>query len=152
MPTKTSKPKPTVTYVAIESWAGNDMSVARGLRLKGDHAIVQQFPERFLPESTPDDEFERARAAFNAPAPPPEPLGRVKLRVLPGQGMSTLDGGPPPQIVQHQGRTYGPGDVLTAEGATAQDLLDRGFCEVAEPVSKRLGGTAKALANGKEVE
>jgi hypothetical protein len=147
---KTSKPKPSETYVAIESWAGNDMSVARGLRLRGDNPIVQRFPDRFLPATAPDDEFARARAAFNAPAPLPEPIGRVRLRVLPTQGIDTLAGGGPPQTVEHRGRTLVAGDTFVTEGADAQYLLDIGVCAIVESLPKRLAKTGRAIANGTE--
>jgi hypothetical protein len=101
MPTAT-KPKPDEIYVAVISFAGNDLNVAQGARLRGDNEIVQRFPERFLPESAPDDEIFRRRTELNAPPPPPEPIGRVKLRVLPSQEGApgaAAEGGAPRQDV-----------------------------------------------------
>ena len=91
---------------------------------------MQRCPDRFVALGTPDEEVRRLKAANAAPSPPPEPLGRVKLRVLPGQGgLSALDGGRP-QTVFHRGREYVSGETLEAEGANAQYLIDGGFCEI----------------------
>ena len=125
MPTKT-KPKADEIHVAVISFAGHDVNVAQGDRLRADNPIVQRFPDRFLPESTPDDEISRRRAELNAPPPPPEPIGRVKLRVLPGPDAL----GAEVQKVEQGGKTYFAGDTLEAEGVDAQYLLDGGFCEI----------------------
>jgi hypothetical protein len=150
MATKTKKPTPNEVYIAVISFAGHDVNVAQGLRLRGDNPIVEKFFDRFLPESTPDDEITARRAVLNAPPPPPEPLGRVRLRVLPGQGIDTLAGGGPPQTGEQGGRTYLPGDTLQAEGADAQYLIDGGFCEIVESLPKRLAKAGEAIATGRE--
>ena len=75
---------------------------------------------------TPDEEIRRLKIAAALPPPPPEPLGRVKLRVLPGGDAP----GAPPQTVEQRGNTYVSGDVFEAEGANAQYLIDGGFCEI----------------------
>lgn len=129
MTTKT-QPKPEEFYICIQSFAGNDFAVAEGDLLPGDDERVQRCPDRFVVVGTPEEEIRRLKIAAAVPPPPPEPLGRVKLRVLPGQGISTLDGGGPPQTVEQGGHTYFPGDTLEAEGADAQYLLDGGFCEI----------------------
>jgi hypothetical protein len=129
MPTKT-KTNSTQCFICIESFAGNEFAVAEGTVLQGEDERVQRCPDRFVALGTPDEEVRRLKAANAALPPPPEPLGRVKLRVLPGQGISTLAGGGPPQTVEQGGRTYLPGDTLEAEGADAQYLLDGGFCEI----------------------
>jgi hypothetical protein len=156
MTTKTTKPKPNEIYVCVQSFAGNEIAVAEGKRLRGENEIVQRYFDRFLPESTPDDEIASRQAVLNAPAPQPEPLGRVKLRVLPGPGPSALAGGPPAQKVEQATptgtRTYLSGDTLEAEGRDAQYLIDIGVCEIVESLPKRLAKTGRAIANGKEVE
>jgi hypothetical protein len=150
--TTKAKPKPTEYYICIESFAGNEFAVAEGTVLPGEDERVQRCPDRFVALGTPDEEIRRLKAANAVPPPQPEPLGRVKLRVLPGQGISTLDGGGPPQTVEQGGRTYFPGDTLEAEGADAQYLIDGRFAEVIEPVSKRLAKAGQAIATGREVE
>jgi hypothetical protein len=137
MPTKTKKPKPDEFYICIQSFAGNQFAVAEGALFPGDHEFVRRFPDRFVVVGTPDEEVRRLKIAAAAPPPPPEPIGRVKLRVLPGQGISTLDGGGPPQTVEQGGRTYLPGDTLEAEGADAQYLIDGGFCEIVRHLRPR---------------
>src|SRR5512133_600059 len=108
MPTKT-KPKPREFFICIESFAGNEFAVAEGDLLPGDDERVQRCPYRFVVVGTPDEEIRRLKIAAAVPPPPPEPLGRVKLRVLPGQGgKSALDGGRP-QTVFHAGREYTSG-------------------------------------------
>ena len=106
MPTKTTKPKPTEYFICIESFAGNEFAVAEGTVLPSEDERVQRCPDRFVALGTPDEEVRRLKIAAAAPPPPPEPIGRVKLRVLPGQGISTLAGGGPPQTVS-------TADVLT---------------------------------------
>jgi hypothetical protein len=91
---------------------------------------VQRCPDRFVTLGTPEEEICRLKAANAAPPPPPEPLGRVKLRVLPGPGgLSVLDGGRP-QTVFANGREYSSGETLEAEGADAEHLIDVGACEI----------------------
>jgi hypothetical protein len=120
-----TKPKPDEFYICIQSFAGNQFAVAEGDLFPGDHEFVRRFPDRFVVVGTPEEEIRRLKiAAALPPPPPPEPLGRVKLRVLSGQGISTLYGGGPPQTVEQGGRTYLPGDTLEAEGADAQYLID----------------------------
>jgi hypothetical protein len=143
MPTKT-KPKADEFYICIQSFAGNEFAVAEGDLFPGDHEFVRRFPDRFVVVGTPDEETRRLKIAAAALPPPPEPIGRVKLRVLPGQGIATLDGGGPPQTVEHRGRTYVAGDTFVTEGADAQFLIDGQFCEVVESLPKKL---AKARAN-----
>ena len=129
MPTKT-KPSPNEFFICIESFAGNEFAVAEGTVLPGEDERVQRCPDRFVALGTPDEEVRRLKAANAALPPPPEPLGSVKLRVLPGQGgLSALDGGRP-QTVFANGREYVSGDTLEAEGADAQYLIDGGFCEI----------------------
>jgi hypothetical protein len=139
MPTKT-KPKADETYIALYSFAGNDLSVPQGMRLRGDHEIVQKNADKFAPADTPDDELHRLRQALNAPPPPPEPIGRVKLRVLNGQGSrgvrSALDGGGVQTVLQGD-RTYSSGETLIAEGKDAQHLLDTGMVEVVKKLRPR---------------
>ena len=147
MTTKT-KPKPDEFYICIQSFAGNEFAVAEGDLLPGDDERVQRFPDRFVVVGTPDEEIRRLKIAAAVPPPSPEPLGRVKLRVLPGQGIATLDGGGPPQTVEQGGRTYFPGDTLVAEGADAQYLVDGKFCEIVESLPKRLA-KAGAIATGR---
>jgi hypothetical protein len=147
MPTKTTKPKPNTTYVAVISWVGNDVNVAQGLRLRGDNPIVEKFFDRFVPESTPDDEVSARRAELNAPAPPPEPIGRVKMRIR--KGPEQTYGEPKAHV---GGRALYEGDTFEAEGKDAQYLLDVGVGEILESLPKRLAKAGAAIANGKEVE
>ena len=138
MPTKT-KPKADETiFIALFAFAGNDVNVREGARLRRDNPIVTRFPDRFVPEDTPDDELFRLRAVANVPPPPPPPIGRVKLRVLPGIGSEGSRWAGEPQTVSHAGRVYHPGETLEAEGADAQHLLDSGCVEVVRSLrSKR---------------
>jgi hypothetical protein len=135
MPTKT-KPQSDDLVVALYSFAGHDVSVSEGAPFRADSEIVTKFADRFVPASTPDAELHRLRAAANAPPPAPEPLGRLKLRVLPGQGGSLLDGGTDQQVFA-DGRTYHSGEFLEAEGAGAQHLLDSGAVEVVRKLRSR---------------
>ena len=143
MPTKTTKPKPDEFYICIESFAGNEFAVAEGTVLPGEDERVQRCPDRFVTLGTPDEEVRRLKAANAAPPPPPEPLGRVKLRVLPGPGgLSVLDGGRP-QTVFANGREYSSGETLEAEGANAEHLIDVGACEIVRHLRRKkeaLGG------------
>jgi hypothetical protein len=153
MTTKTTKPKPKDLYVCVESFAGNDFAVAEGTRLRGDNPIVQRVPDRFAPPDTPDDELRQLKVALNPPPAQREPLGRVRLRVLPGSGPSTLAGGPTPQTVEQATRTgirtYVSGDTFEAEGQDAQYLLDIGVCEVVESLPKKLAKAGQAIATGR---
>jgi hypothetical protein len=146
MPTKT-KPKRDEFYICIQSFAGNEFAVAEGDLFPGDHEFVRRFPDRFVVLGTPDEEIRRLKIAAALPPPPPEPLGRVKLRVLPGQDVP----GAPPQTVEHRGHTYVSGDLLEAEGADAQYLLDGGFCEIVKSLPKKLAKAGEAIATGREV-
>jgi hypothetical protein len=54
MPT-TTKPKPDQIYICVESFAGDMFAVAEGTRLRGDHELVQRFPDRFVEDGTPEE-------------------------------------------------------------------------------------------------
>jgi len=136
MTTKT-KPKPDEFYICIQSFAGNEFAVAEGDLLPGDDGRVQRCPDRFVAVGTPDEEIRRLKIAAALPPPPPEPLGRVKLRVLPGPGgLSALDGGRP-QTVFANGREYVSGETLEAEGTGAQHLIDVGACEIVRHLRRK---------------
>jgi hypothetical protein len=62
-----------------------DVAVRRGQRMKGDHPAVQRHADCFVSdgELIPD-----VRSVAAAREPTPEPIGRVKLRVLPLPGHS----------------------------------------------------------------
>jgi hypothetical protein len=114
--TTKAKPKSTEYFICIESFAGNEFAVAEGTVLPGEDERVQRCPDRFVALGTPDEEVRRLKAANAAPPPPPEPLGRVKLRVLPGQGgLSAIDGGRS-QRVFHHGREYVSGGDARGRG------------------------------------
>jgi hypothetical protein len=150
VPSKT-KPKSRETYVALYSFVGNDWGVAEGLRLRGDHDLVQRFPDRFVPEDTPDDELRQLRKAAASPLPQPDPLGRVKLRVLHGLGSEAgLDhfGAGEAQTVSQGGNIYHPGDTFEAEGADAQHLIDCGVAEIVKGLLPRKQQKAKAQSPG----
>ena len=57
MPTKTPKPKPkrSETYVCVESFAGNDVMVSAGTRLRGNHEIVKKYGHFFVREVSGED-------------------------------------------------------------------------------------------------
>jgi hypothetical protein len=136
MTTKT-KPKRDEFYICIQSFAGNEFAVAEGDLFPGDHEFVRRFPDRFVVLGTPEEEIRRLKIAAALPPPPPEPLGRVKLRVLPGQGgLSAIDGGRP-QTVFANGREYSSGETLEAEGANAEHLIDVGACEIVRPLRQK---------------
>jgi hypothetical protein len=117
--------------------AGNEFAVAEGAVLPGEDERVQRCPDRFVALGTPDEEVRRLKAEAAVPPPPPEPLGRVKLRVLPGQGgLSAIDGGRP-QTVFANGREYSSGETLEAEGTDAQHLIDVGACEVVRHLRRK---------------
>ena len=98
---------------------------------------MQRCADRFVALGTPDEEVRRLKIAAALPPPPPEPIGRVKLRVLPGPGgLSVLDGGRP-QTVFANGRQYSSGETLEAEGADAQYLIDGGFCEIVRHLRRK---------------
>lgn len=151
MPTKTEKPKPDELYVCWESFAGHDLRVAQGDRFRGDHAIVQRFPDRFVLDGTPDDQIAQLRARAAEPPPAPEPIGRVKLRVLPGPGGSALDGGRNQEVMQ-RGRIYNSGDTLEAEGKDAQYLIDAGVCEVVKRLRPKKQAQADPALDSRQEE
>jgi hypothetical protein len=128
MPTKT-KLKPKQVYVCWESFAGNEgLSVAEGTRLRGDHELVQRYPERFVEDGTPDDEVDRLRAAAFAPVLAGDskpPLGRVRLRIRPREGNMKLE---PAAYVGD--KPYYEGDTLVLEGDRAEHLIDVGVAEI----------------------
>ena len=136
MTTKT-KPKPEEFYICIQSFAGNEFAVAEGTVLPGEDERVRRCPDRFVAVETRDEEIRRLKIAAALPPPPPEPLGRVKLRVLPGPGgLSALDGGRP-QTVFANGREYVSGETLEAEGTGAQHLIDVGACEIVRHLRRK---------------
>jgi hypothetical protein len=136
MPTQTKKPKADQLYVCIESFAGHEHSVARGARFRGTHELVRKYPHFFCPADLADDEIRELREALNAPPPEREPIGRVRLRVLPGQGGGSLISGGTSQQVWANGRTYYSGEELEAEGEAARHLLDSGTCEVVKKLGR----------------
>jgi hypothetical protein len=76
MPALKQKPKADTLYVCFESFASDsrDGNCARGTRLRGDHPIVRNYPQFFVPDGTPDDELERIRRDFyEASGSPPPP-------------------------------------------------------------------------------
>ena len=136
--TTKAKPKSTDYFICIESFAGNEFAVAEGTVLPGEDERVQRCPERFVAVGTPDEEIHRLKTAAAVPPPPPEPLGRVKLLVLPGPGgLSALDGGRP-QTVFANGREYSSGETLEAEGTDAEHLIDVGACEVVRRLRRKI--------------
>jgi hypothetical protein len=135
MTTKT-RPKPDEFYICIQSFAGNEFAVAEGDLLPGDDERIQRCPDRFVVVGTPDEEIRRLKITAAVPPPRPEPLGPVKLRVLPGPGGSPLDGGRP-QTVFASGREYASGETLEAEGTDAQHLIDVGACEIVRHLRRK---------------
>jgi hypothetical protein len=147
MTTKT-KPKPTEFFICIESFAGNEFAVAEGDLLPGDDERVLRCPDRFVVVGTPDEEIRRLKIAAALPPPLPEPLGRVKLRVLPGPGgLSALNGGRP-QTVFANGREYVSGETLEAEGANAEHLIDVGACEVVGHLRRKKKAPGRVVGGG----
>jgi hypothetical protein len=136
VPSKIEKTNADQIYVCWESFVGNEFGVAVGDRFRGDHQLVVRFPERFVIDGTPTDQINRLRAANAEPPPPPEPIGRVKLRVLPGFGGDAIHGGRDQEVLKN-GRRYTSGDTFESEGADAQFLIDGGFCEVVKTLKPR---------------
>lgn len=120
MPTLT-KPKADELLICHESFASDEHSIPRGMKLRGDSPIVERYPQFFIPADTPDDQWPRP-----AIASPPEPLtGRFKLKIL--EGAAATRGAP---RAWHRGKAYYDGDILTAEDADAAHLLDCGVAEI----------------------
>jgi hypothetical protein len=130
MATKT-KPKADEVYICRESFASHEFSIARGARLPGDHPAVQRHPGYFIPAATAT-EAQMAPVRPMPEEPVREPIGRVKLRVLPVEGERMLE-----QLVWHGGRGYHANDTFEAEVADAQHLLDVGACEVVKKLRPR---------------
>jgi hypothetical protein len=124
MPTKTK----TNLVVCWRSFAGNDVAGVKGRRYRADDPIATEHPDHFIPADTPESEWPRDDVL----APPPEPIGRVLLRVLPVQGDRKYE-----ELVLHGGRGYHAGDTFEAEGRDAQHLLDVGVCEVVKQLRPR---------------
>jgi hypothetical protein len=91
---------------------------------------VQRHPADFVRdgELVPD-----VRAKVEAESPPPEPLGRVRLRVreLPDESEHKHD----PLVVQRSKAFY-VGDTLEAEGKDAEAILDTGAVEIVKHLDK----------------
>lgn len=61
---------PTGVYVAVQSFATEQSSFAKGARLRGSHAVVKAHPELFLPDGSTDEDFAAALGAvYGEPAP-----------------------------------------------------------------------------------
>jgi hypothetical protein len=140
--TKPAKPKADRVYTCWN--AGFDtvlnFGAARGQRLKGDHAYVQRHPADFIPESEVLGGASLPDPANVPPVDPPEPIGRVKLKVLPGLGSRADDlvGGGTEQQITYRGKTYRTGETFAAQGADAAYLLDTGCVEIVGSPLKRL--------------
>jgi hypothetical protein len=111
----------TNLVVCWRSFAGNDVAGVKGRRYRTDDPIVTEHPDHFVSADLPESEWPND----NFFAPVPEPIGRVKLRVLPVEGDRKLE-----ELVLHRGRGYRAGDTFEAEGRDAEHLLDVGVCEV----------------------
>jgi hypothetical protein len=111
-----------------------------GPAAKGDHAYVQRHPADFIPESEVLGGASLPDPANVPPVDPPEPIGRVKLKVLPGLGSRADDlvGGGTEQQVTYRGKTYRTGETFAAQGADAAYLLDTGCVEIVGSPLKRL--------------
>jgi hypothetical protein len=95
-PRRTTRPKRSETYVCVESFAGNDVMVSAGTRLRGNHEIVKKYGHYFVREVSGEDiegliasrrvELARAVPETREEAPPPEPeppaKGKVRRRGL----------------------------------------------------------------------
>jgi hypothetical protein len=118
MPTKST---PAEVVICWRSFAGNEYAVAKGTTHRADDAVVQAHPEHFIDASLPESEWPHDTYAV----PEPEPIGRVKLRVLPVHGERRNSA-----LVWHKGTDYYAGQTLEAEGRDAEHLLDVGACEL----------------------
>jgi hypothetical protein len=116
-----TKSKPTKVVICWRSFAGNEYAVAKGTRYSTDDAVVQAHPEHFIDAALPESMWPRD----DYMVPEREPIGRVKLRVLPVAGERKHSA-----LVWHRGTEYYAGDTLEAEGADAEHLLDVGACEI----------------------
>ncbi len=66
MKVKIPKAKADALYVCLESYGFHDQdgatqAVQRGVRLRGDNALVRRHATYFAPADTPDDELQRLR-------------------------------------------------------------------------------------------
>jgi hypothetical protein len=91
--------------VCWRSLAGNDVRGVKDKRYRADDPIVTAHPEHFVPADLPESEW----PSDTFVAPEPEPIGRVKLRVLPVEGERMLE-----QLVWHGGRGYHTNDTFEA--------------------------------------
>jgi len=134
MPTSTKpKPKPDDVMVAWRSFSGNVHRAVKGQRFYANDPIVTEHPDHFISAEVPDS----AWPTDDYTTPEPEPIGRVKLRVLPGTPGLTLISGGRDQSVFANGRTYTSGETFEAEGQGAEHLLSSGCCEIVKKLKPR---------------
>jgi hypothetical protein len=125
MPSTKSKPDLAICW---QSFASQTHAVSRGTTFPADDPIVEQYGEHFVSADTPESLWPRP----NWIVPEPEPIGRVKLRVLPVEGERKNSA-----LVWHRGKDYYAGDTLEAEGRDAEHLLGVGACEVVKKLPAR---------------
>jgi hypothetical protein len=125
MPTMKSKPELAVCW---QSFASQTTAVSRGTTFPADDPVVKQHGEHFVSADLPESQWPRAGWV----APEREPIGRVKLRVLPVAGERRNSA-----LVWHRGTDYYAGQTLEAEGADAEHLLDVAACEIVKRLPKK---------------
>jgi hypothetical protein len=137
MPLATKAPKWRATDV-VTCWNPGydtqiDFACKRGQRLRGDHEYVRRHASDFVGdgEVVPD-----IRAKVEAESTLPEPMGRVKLRVL--ELPKHSDGRFEPRVLR-RGKQYFGGDTFEAEGREAEALLDGGTVQIVKHLDRKEG-------------
>jgi hypothetical protein len=75
------KLKPDEIVVAIESFAGSDIRVPAGMRLRGDNPIVRRVPHFFTRDGASAEELTRLRQELIRDSEPPIPVEPSRTRI-----------------------------------------------------------------------
>ena len=150
MPTKTNKTtraKRTDWYVCVQSFAGNDVTVSAGTRLRGNHDLLKRFGRHFEREQSAGEDLASLRARWAErqtdvaevtveapPEPAPPADGQVRLRVsgADGEARLTLGSAAGPEL---SGREFVGGQTFDLDADRASALFDEvgAWLEVVEP-------------------
>jgi hypothetical protein len=148
MPPKTTRTKRTDWYICAESFAGNDITISAGTRLRGNDSIVKTYGHHFEREMEPGESLagiraRRAERLRHAPEveveveqpaqPDPVAKGKVRLRVLGHEHAPLVLGttaGP-----ELSGRAFLGGQTFDLDHQQAEAILGEvgAWLEVVEP-------------------